>query len=233
MMNKPGIWVAASLDALMLLLLGIVLSSCATIATEQQSLQTETTQAGALGAQPEETLAPYPLASPGTDYPPPVVYATYNPYPLEQLDPTEKALIAQKETNVAAIVMTMTAEPTKPTGTPEPTLSPEQIAANLEEMKRMMKSEGAIMLEDNGQTFTYTLATRFFVYLDDQKYPVGSLECKPNWVMGYISNGDFNGPDLYPKYYEAEELGSCILTNHDFAAKIVVVDWPTPTPGGP
>jgi len=42
-----------------------------------------------------------------------------------------------------------------------------------------MKKLGAIMLDDNGKTFTYYETQRFFVFLDDEKYPRAELVCEP------------------------------------------------------
>ncbi len=93
-----------------------------------------------------------------------------------------------------------------------------------------MKDHSDITLARNGQTFTYTITSRFFVFLDDEKYPIRDLTCDPEWVMGYVSNGSFRGPDLYPIYYEATIPGKCTLKDKDFAVSVVVVE-PTPAPG--
>lgn len=74
------------------------------------------------------------------------------------------------------------------------------------------------------------MTKRFFVFLDDEKTPRSELVCEPQPVMGYVSNGDFRGPDLYPIYYEATVVGSCTLKDRDFAVKIVVKALPTVQP---
>jgi len=89
-----------------------------------------------------------------------------------------------------------------------------------------MKNNAAITLKSKGQTFTFTVTTRFSVFLDDEKYPIKALTCEPAWVMGYISNGSFRGPDRYPIEYEATTPGECTLRDGDFAVKIVVVNGP-------
>jgi hypothetical protein len=146
------------------------------------------------------------------------------PYPLGTRNPTEAARIAEKQTSIAVLAMTLTAELTS---TPRPTISGTEQAAYLQDTIKTMKKLGAIMLDDNGKTFTYYLTERFFVFLDDEKYPRSELVCEPQPVMGYVSNGDFRGPDLYPIYYEASKIGSCTLKDRDFAVKIVVKDLPT------
>jgi hypothetical protein len=120
----------------------------------------------------------------------------------------------------------MTAEPTM--NVASQTACVELGAVYLQWTIREMEHLGTIMLEDNGRTYTYYLSNRFFVFLDDEKYPVDSLVCDPKGIIGYISSGSFRGPDLYPIYFEAVDIGSCTLKDHDFVVKIVVVDLPTP-----
>jgi hypothetical protein len=89
-----------------------------------------------------------------------------------------------------------------------------------------MKNNAAITLESNGKTITFPVATRFSVFLDDDKYPVKALTCKPTWVIGYISNGSLRGPGRYPIMYEATAPGECTLRDGNFTVKIVVVSGP-------
>ena len=89
-----------------------------------------------------------------------------------------------------------------------------------------MKNNAAITLESNGKTITFPVATRFSVFLDDDKYPVKALTCKPTWVIGYISNGSLRGPGRYPIMYEATAPGECTLRDGNFIVKIVVVSGP-------
>jgi hypothetical protein len=110
------------------------------------------------------------------------------------------------------------------------TFSPEEIATQVQPFKERMATEiqgykdmSDITLDDIGQTFTFTVQSRFFVFLDDDKYPPSQLKCEPAWVMAYISNGSFRGPYRYPDYYEARKIGKCTLRNGDFSVNIVVV----------
>jgi hypothetical protein len=89
-----------------------------------------------------------------------------------------------------------------------------------------MKNNAAITLESNGKTITFPVATRFSVFLDDDKYPVKALTCNPTWIIGYISNGSLRGPGRYPIMYEATVPGECTLRDGDFTVKIVVVSGP-------
>jgi hypothetical protein len=110
------------------------------------------------------------------------------------------------------------------------TFSPEQIATQMQPYVDKVATEvqgfkenADISLESNGQTYTFTWSSRFFVFLDDDKYPVQQLKCEPESVIGYISNGSFRGPDRYPIYFEATRVGECVLKNRDFNVKIIVV----------
>jgi hypothetical protein len=159
----------------------------------------------------------YPLSSPAPVHPPASTSPAV-PYPIGTPDATQAAI----QTKAVGLAMTLTAEPTR---TPRPTSQ-----AYLEETIANMKKLGAIMLEDNGKTFTYYETERFFVFLDDEKYPRDELVCEPQPVIGYVSNGDIRGPDLYPIYYEATRIGSCTLKDRDFAVRIVVKALPTVQP---
>ncbi len=117
------------------------------------------------------------------------------------------------------------------------TFSPEQIATQVQPFKdrtateiQGYKERADITLENNGQTFTYTVQSRFFVFLDDDKYPLSQLKCEPEWVIAYISNGSFRGPDRYPIYFEARRPGKCVLQNGDFSVTIVVAQRPPVLP---
>jgi hypothetical protein len=100
------------------------------------------------------------------------------------------------------------------------TIRPEELATAVQGFIDMSD----ITLTSNGKTVTVNYGSRFFVFLDDDKYPVRQLHCEPDWVMGYISNGSFRGPDRYPVYYEATRVGECLLRNGDFSVRIVVVE---------
>jgi hypothetical protein len=188
----------------------------------QPAFSTATIQPGIVDRQLTATSPPYPIAPSRAPYLPP---STETPVPYPYIIPNTTATAI-----FASSAKTLTAEPTN---VASQTALAEQNAAYLQETIKEMKRLGAIMLEDNGRTFTYFLTDRFFVFLDDEKYPVDSLDCKPEGIIGYVSNGSFRGPDLYPVYYEAASVGSCTLKDHDFAVKIVVVDLPTPAPGVP
>jgi hypothetical protein len=196
--------------------------------TGQLAFSAATVTPGIVGPHPTQTSLPYPPVLPGLSYPPSISTPIPYPYPLSAHDATVTAIMVEKETDIVSFAKTMTAEPTM--NLASQTALVEQRAAYLQETRKEMKRLGAIMLEDNGRTYTYYLTNRFFVFLDDEKYPVDSLFCDPEGILLYVSNGSFRGPDLYPIYFEAADIGSCTLKDHDFAVKIVVVDLPAPTP---
>jgi hypothetical protein len=228
-------YVAFSLSVIALFVLGAIFYSLVKSgagSTGPPAFSTAAALPDTVDHHPTQTSVPYPLASPGLAYLPPSMHTPIPyPYPLSPTNATATALIALNETYVAFLAKTMTAEPTS--NIASQTALVEQRAAYLNETIKEMKALGAIMLDDNGRTYTYTLTTRFFVFLDDEKYPVASMDCVPQWVIGSVSSGSLRGRDLYPIYYDASIVGSCTLKNHDFAVKIVVVDIPTPAPAPP
>ena len=90
-----------------------------------------------------------------------------------------------------------------------------------------LKDWAQITLEDNGKTFTYTITSRFGIFLDDELYPTKNFTCEPEWVISWVSNYALRGR-LYPIGYEAVIPGTCLLKNGDFSVTIEVV---MPTPG--
>lgn len=168
------------------------------------------------------TLSHSPTPGQEAAYPPmPVVTPSPHAYPDSTPDATAVVLFAAKETAIVAATLK---------GVPSPIVGATFSPAEQTAVVQQFKDRAEITLEDNGQTVTVTLGLRFFVFLDDESYPVRSLTCEPDWKMGYISNGSFRGPDLYPVYYEATELGSCVLKSRDFVVTVTVVE---PAPGAP
>jgi hypothetical protein len=74
--------------------------------------------------------------------------------------------------------------------------------------------------QDNGQVFTYSITSRFTVELDDSLHPRSELQCLPEPIFGYISNGSNGGPG-YPVRYEIGRAGACDLVSGDFRVKII------------
>jgi hypothetical protein len=79
-----------------------------------------------------------------------------------------------------------------------------------------------IGLANNQKTFTFGIASRFFIFLDDKLYPVNELSCTPEGIIGQISNGSLRGPGSYPVMFEGVTSGSCTLSDRDFQVEIVI-----------
>jgi hypothetical protein len=224
-------WVAFLLSLIALIVLGAIfyiLVKSGTGSTGQPAFPTGTSRPDLVDQSPSETAVPDPFAPSGPAYVPPSMRTPIPypyPFPISAHDATVTAITIEKQTDVVSFAKTMTAEPTMNVATK--TALAKESAAYLQWTIKEMKQLGAIMLEDNGRTYTYYLSNRFFVFLDDEKYPVSDLHCEPEGAIGYISNGSFRGPDFYPIYFEAGEVGSCTLKDRDFSVKIVVVDLPT------
>jgi hypothetical protein len=85
-----------------------------------------------------------------------------------------------------------------------------------------MRQQAKIKVEDNGKTFAFAVASRFFVFLDDEKYPATELMCSPEGIIGLISNGSLRGPGLFPVMFEGAQSGECTLTDRDFSVQIEI-----------
>jgi len=85
-----------------------------------------------------------------------------------------------------------------------------------------LRQQTNVKPEDNGKAFTFTVTTRFTVFLDDQNYPVNELKCSPDGIIGMVSNGSMRGPGLYPVMFEALQTGQCTLTDRDFSVQLTI-----------
>jgi hypothetical protein len=59
----------------------------------------------------------------------------------------------------------------------------------------------------NRKVFTFTVTSRFNVFLDGQNYPVNKLNCSRDGIISVVSNGLLRGPGLYPIMFEAFKTG--------------------------
>ena len=78
----------------------------------------------------------------------------------------------------------------------------------------------ALHKSDSGQTFIYPVATRFDVTLAEIKDPQSNLRCIPEGVIRprqFITSGP-----LYTASFEAVTPGTCMLSDNDFSATIVI-----------
>lgn len=79
-----------------------------------------------------------------------------------------------------------------------------------------------IYAEDSGKVFTYSVTSRFTVFLDPNKFPPKELKCDPEGIIGYVSNvpAAFNG--LTPSRFEGVQEGTCNLKDRDFNVTIKI-----------
>ncbi len=129
--------------------------------------------------------------------------------------PTQSALVSPLAATPARLI--------EPTSGPNPTPTYDSGAATA---IAYMRENAQISLKDKGKTLTYTLTTRFIMFLDDDLYPVKELVCEPKPVIGFVSNGFPRGPGHYPVMYGASIAGECTLSVRDFWVKIVSMDRP-------
>ena len=84
------------------------------------------------------------------------------------------------------------------------------------------KTQFSLTANDSGKTFTYTITSRFSVFLDEAHYPLAALRCSPDGIVGSISNIGVPPQGLWVARFEAVAPGSCVLRDKDFAVTIVV-----------
>jgi hypothetical protein len=119
------------------------------------------------------------------------------------------ACSSERTPDRAAPTLTTQARQNAPT-IPSPT-SPPQHAVS---------TRYTITEQDNGQVFTYRPTSRFTVELDDSIHPRSQLQCLPEPIIGYISNGSSGGSG-YPIRYEVGREGTCDLVSGDFRVTII------------
>ena len=114
-------------------------------------------------------------------------------------------------------------------------LSPRPIGTEDATHVQALREMAHVRLEGRGQVFTFTVGSRFTVFLDDDLYPFSEWECLPKGVIGYSSlyaAGRVYG--TWPAAYDTLRVGRCEFRDRDFAAEIVIVDYvPSPTPSLP
>ncbi len=79
----------------------------------------------------------------------------------------------------------------------------------------------AIHQSDSGRTFTYNIAARFEVLLDESKNPKDELRCTPQGVVELRQDG-LSAPPLYAASFEAVGAGTCVLSDRNFSVIIVI-----------
>ncbi|OGG56013.1 hypothetical protein A3D71_02290 [Candidatus Kaiserbacteria bacterium RIFCSPHIGHO2_02_FULL_55_20] len=74
---------------------------------------------------------------------------------------------------------------------------------------------------DSGKTFAYNVGARFGIFLDENNNPKTGLRCAPEGVIELRQYTD-SEPPAYVASFEAKTPGTCMLTDKDFSATIVV-----------
>ncbi|MBI5457866.1 hypothetical protein HY971_04050 [Candidatus Kaiserbacteria bacterium] len=74
---------------------------------------------------------------------------------------------------------------------------------------------------DSGQTFIYSAGGRFSVFLDENNNPRSDLTCAPDGVIA-LRQYTFAEPPTYVAVFETKTSGTCVLTDKNFSATIVV-----------
>ncbi len=78
---------------------------------------------------------------------------------------------------------------------------------------------------DGGHTFVFNPAERFTVILDSKRYPQNKLICKPEGIIGGISNAPSPiASNSYAASFETVKAGICKLASGDFSTTINVLD---------
>jgi hypothetical protein len=90
-----------------------------------------------------------------------------------------------------------------------------------------LASQYQITLQDNGRTFTYTVTSRFLLYLDKTRYPKNEQVCQPEGIASWVSNA----MGLYDENlkldsvgFETVKPGVCVIQVRDFRIIIQVVE---------
>ena len=114
-------------------------------------------------------------------------------------------------------------------------LSPRAVGTEDATHVQALREMAHIRQEGLGQVFTFTVNSRFTVFLDDDLYPFSEWECLPDGVIGFSSlyaAGRAYG--TWPAAYDTIRVGRCEFRDRDFAAEIVIVDYvPSSTPSLP
>jgi hypothetical protein len=75
---------------------------------------------------------------------------------------------------------------------------------------------------DTDQTFTYGVATRVTVFLNQNDNPPAHLQCAPEGIIGVVADAPHAVAPLYAVRFETVRAGTCILSDDRFSATIVV-----------
>jgi len=79
--------------------------------------------------------------------------------------------------------------------------------------------------QDSGRTVTYTITSRFEIFLNQQKYPKQNVEvsCHPQDTLGSVSNLPSIALPLYAVRYEGVQPGICTIKNGTFLLTVRMI----------
>lgn len=79
--------------------------------------------------------------------------------------------------------------------------------------------------QDSGRTVTYTITSRFEIFLNQQKYPKQNIEvsCQPQDTLGSVSNLPSVASPLYAVRYEGVQPGVCTIKNGNFLLTVRII----------
>jgi hypothetical protein len=90
-----------------------------------------------------------------------------------------------------------------------------------------LSNQYQLTLKDNGRIFTYTVTSRFLLYLDKTLYPKNEQICQPEGIASWVSNA----MGLYDENlkldsvgFEAVRPGKCAIQIRDFRIIIQVIE---------
>lgn len=128
---------------------------------------------------------------------------------------THSAITVWTLLSYAFIFMVGCASPVSPKST---TLQPTPTTPNLTQ-------QYDFTAQDSGRTVTYTITSRFEIFLNQQKYPKQNVEvsCHPQDTLGSVSNLPSVAPPLYVVRYEGVQPGVCIIKNGNFLLTVRMI----------
>jgi hypothetical protein len=133
-----------------------------------------------------------------------------------------------KETTPTAIVPTRMATTETFLGASSlPATATPAIPAMTVDSRLALSDQYQLTIHDNGRTFTYTVTSRFLLYLDKTLYPKNEQICQPEGIASWVSNA----MGLYDENlkldsvgFEAARPGVCVIQIRDFRIIIQVVE---------
>jgi hypothetical protein len=120
---------------------------------------------------------------------------------------------------IATIAPVINSNSTPPTATPT---IPEMTV----DSRVTLSAQYKLTIRDNGRIFTFSVTSRFLLYLDKTLYPKNEQICQPDGIASWVSNA----MGLYDEKlkldsvgFETVKPGVCVIQVRDFRVVIQVV----------